>query len=299
MVKNSSTYNDSAAVGKGHCGSSSVAWSAVIAGAFTIAAISLILLLLGSGLGFAAISPFAHAGVSLTTFTVGTIIWLILTQVIASGLGGYLTGRLRSHSAGANADETYFRDTAHGFLAWALATVITAGFLSSAAASIISGGTTAVTAVTASAAAGAGYAGYNHGQKSGATVNDSINNTYNYFIDNLFRSDPVVSADNDSRGETIRILVNGMKDGKLTDSDREYLAKVVESRTSLNHTDSLKRVDEVVANINTAKEEAKKAADIARKTAMHASLYTFLSLLIAAFIASASATCGGKCRDEV
>src|ERR1700744_5748599 len=76
--------------------SSGVSWPAIIAGTVVAAATSLILLALGAGLGFASISPWSGSGVSVTTFTVMTAIWLIVVQWSASGLGGYLTGRLRS-----------------------------------------------------------------------------------------------------------------------------------------------------------------------------------------------------------
>src|ERR1700722_19008254 len=137
---------------------SAVAWPAIIAGAFTAAAVSLILLLLGSGFGLASVSPWAHAGVSAVTFTATTAIWLIVMQWIASGLGGYLTGRLRSKWVSMHTDEVFFRDTAHGFLAWAVATVLIATVLTSAATSIVSGGVHATATVAAGAAANPGNA---------------------------------------------------------------------------------------------------------------------------------------------
>jgi hypothetical protein len=101
---------------------SAVSWAAVIAGAVVTAAASLILLALASGLGFTLISPWPGAGISVTTFTVTTAIGLIVVQWLASALGGYLTGRLRTKWVGTHTHEVFFRDTAHGLLMWALAT---------------------------------------------------------------------------------------------------------------------------------------------------------------------------------
>ena len=103
---------------------SAVSWPAIIAGAVVAAATSVLLLALGSGFGLASVSPWA-GGASPLTFTVMTAIWLIVMQWVASGLGGYLTGRLRTRWIGTHVHEVFFRDTAHGFLSWALATVIT------------------------------------------------------------------------------------------------------------------------------------------------------------------------------
>ncbi len=268
-----------------------VAWPAIIAGAFTAAAVSLILLLLGSGLGLAFVSPWSRSDVSIVTFTVTTAIWLIIMQWISSGLGGYLTGRLRSKWKNMHTDEVFFRDTAHGFLAWALATVITATFLASAASSVIGGSVKAATAVSAAAAAGA---------TSGAAKNsnDTMGDSTAYFVDSLYRSDHANPSEGDMRGETTRILVTDMKDGSISNADKAYLTQLVSARTGLNQADASKRVDDVITKLTAAKEKAKEEMETARKTAMHIAIYTFLSMLIGAFIASAAAALGGRHRDE-
>src|ERR1700682_5489384 len=119
--------------------STGMSWAAVIGGAFVSASLALILLALGTGLGFSAVSPWSNWGASASMVGKGAIVWLILTQIIASALGGYLAGRLPTKWANVHTDEVYFRDTAHGFLVWAVGMVITAGFLASAAASFAGG----------------------------------------------------------------------------------------------------------------------------------------------------------------
>src|SRR5277367_5499819 len=116
--------------------SSGVSWGAVIAGAFVAAALSLALLALGAGIGFSAVSPWANVGASATAIGWTAIFWIVLMQIISSSLGGYLAGRLRTKWARVHTHEVYFRDTAHGFLVWAVGLVIAAAFLASAAASV-------------------------------------------------------------------------------------------------------------------------------------------------------------------
>lgn len=106
-----------------------VSWPAVFGGAFITAALWVTLTILGVGLGLYAISPWAGQGASPKAVSVGAIIWLIVTQIIASGLGGYLAGRLRTKWTAIHTNEVYFRDTAHGFLVWAVAVVVSAAFL--------------------------------------------------------------------------------------------------------------------------------------------------------------------------
>ena len=103
-----------------------VSWTAVFAGAAGAAALSLILLILGTGLGLSSVSPFTGRGASAATFGASTIVWLTFVQLAASAVGGYLAGRLRTRWASTHVDEVYFRDTAHGFLAWAVATLAVA-----------------------------------------------------------------------------------------------------------------------------------------------------------------------------
>lgn len=267
---------------------SNVAWSAIIAGAFASTAVALVLLLLGSGLGLAAVSPWFHAGVTAVTFTVSAAIWLIIMQWIASALGGYLTGRLRSKWVDMHTDEVFFRDTAHGFLTWTLATVMTAAFLASAISTVVGGGTKAIAAVESGAVAKAAT------QNSG----DSISDPLAYWVDRLFRSDHITSPENDGRSETTRILISGFKNGGLPDADKTYLVQLIVSHTGLSQADASKRLDDLSVQTAAMEIKIRQQADTARKTASAISIFTFLSMLIGAFIASAAAALGGQHRDR-
>src|ERR1700730_2550402 len=136
-------------VARNEAHSSGVSWAAVMAGAFVAAALSLALLALGAGIGFSAVSPWENAGVSGSMIGWTAVIWLVLMQLISSSVGGYLAGRLRTKWVRVHTHEVYFRDTAHGFLVWAVGLVVAAAFLTSAATSMIGG--VAATAADASA----------------------------------------------------------------------------------------------------------------------------------------------------
>jgi hypothetical protein len=116
---------------------SAVSWGAIFAGAVASAALSLILLVLGIGLGLSVVSPWVGASPSETAMAWSTVVWICFTAFAASGLGGYIAGRLRVRWPGAQLDEVYFRDTAHGFLAWAVATLLTAAVFTSVIGSIL------------------------------------------------------------------------------------------------------------------------------------------------------------------
>ena len=263
--------------------SSGVSWAAVIAGAFVAAALSLILLALGTGLGLSSVSPWSNVGASASTIGRAAIFWLIIIQIIASAMGGYLAGRLRTKWATIHTDEVYFRDTAHGFLVWAVGLVITASFLSSAAASIV-GATQRATSFST-----AGGNGTVTELPGGQNLDPS-----EYFIDTLFRSDHPSADRNDApmRAEATRILSHALRQKNLSAADETYLAELVAARSGLSRTDAEKRVSEVFVEIQ-------RSLEIARKAVAHLSLWIFVALLIGAFCASYAATIGGSQRDHV
>jgi ADP-ribose pyrophosphatase YjhB (NUDIX family) len=195
-------------------------------------------------------------------------------------------------------DEVYFRDTAHGFLAWAVATLVTATLVVGSVSSIVSGGVQA----GASVASGAARA---MTQAAGSAASNSSGEDYGYFVDTLFRDDrPAAVSDDAARGSVTRIFVHTLSnDGQLAAEDRTYLSQLVAQRTNLSQADAERRVDEVVAKarkaVDDAKLAAKQAADTTRKVAAWSSLWMFVTLLCGAFFASFAATFGGRRRDAV
>ena len=241
--------------------SSGVSWAAVFAGAFVTAALSLALLALGTGIGLSAASPWSAAG-SASRIGRTAIGWLVLTQLIASAVGGYLAGRLRTRWVSIHTHEVYFRDTAHGFLVWAVSLVMTAAFLASAATSV---------------------AGVQATNRAAANA---------YFSDTLLRAPAAEREDAARRDEITAIFAKGLAEGGLSTEDRSYLARVVARRAGISEAEAATRVDTVFG-------DAQQSADRARKALAHSMYWTFVAFLIGAFSASVAATIGGKERDRV
>jgi hypothetical protein len=251
-----------------------VSWAAVTAGAVVSCALTFVLLAFGVGLGLSVVSPWAGSGVSASTFKIGTGLYLIVIAMLSSSIGGYLAGRLRTRWIGVHSDEVYFRDTAHGFIAWALASVLGAVLLASPAGSLISGGASGATQGAAAASRSGPMDGY---------------------VDTLLRSDTPASqaagSGNESRGEMLRLFTSSFRNGsELKPADRQYVAKVVAARTGLSPADADKRVNEVVT-------QAKTDLDATRKATAQLAFWLTASLLLGAFCASLAATEGGGLRD--
>lgn len=296
---------------------SGVSWGSIIAGAAAAAVLSLILLLLGAGLGLSSVSPWANQGVSAGTFGISTIIWLTATQIIASGMGGYLAGRLRTRWAGIHANEVYFRDTAHGFLSWTVSTLATVTLLASAIGGILGGAANLAGGLATGVVSTAALAGGAASQTSQADrLADKVSGKFDYFIDSMFREDAsttatpstenaVVNANSAEKNvpavEVARIFANSLDDKALPANDVTYIGQLVAKNTGLTQQEAEKRVTDAFSTIQKKKAEAelaaREAAEKARKASIYATLWLFVSLLIGAFSASLSATWGGRCRD--
>jgi hypothetical protein len=258
---------------------SEISWASVAAGAVVAAAVSLGLLALGAGLGLSSVSPWADSGVSASTFKTGAGIYLVIVAVMSSAIGGYLAARLRSKWTDIHANEAFFRDTAHGLVAWAFATVLSAGLLGAAATHVVGG---AASGIAPAAAQGA------------ASVNPS-----QVFVDRLFRTDTVApstaagagSSNDASRGEILRLWTSSFRENNdLAPADRTYVARVVASRTGLSQAEAEKRVNDVIV-------EAKAAADRTRSAAAKLAFWMTAALFFGAFAASLAAIEGGQLRD--
>jgi hypothetical protein len=272
---------------------SGVSWAAIAAGAVGAAALALVLIAFGAGLGLSAISPWSDSGVSVAAFKTGAGIYLVIVAVMSSAVGGYLATRLRTKWVGVNTHEVFFRDTAHGFLAWAFATLLSASVLSSAIAYLANG--------TAAGVSGAA-----------SQVTRSVNPA-DIYVDKLFRTSasaqttampssspdavttnvaaPTGTTFGQSRSDVLRLWTASFRDNRdLNAADKAYVAQVVAARTGLSQADAEKRVNDVIV-------EAKTAADTARKGAAKLSFWLTAAMLFGAFAASLAAVEGGSLRD--
>lgn len=261
-----------------------VSWGAILVGAFAAIAVTFTVVALGTGLGLSVVSPWETAGVSATTFKISAGIFLIVIAMFSSSIGGYLAGRLRSRWIGVHTDEVFFRDTAHGFAAWAVATAITFIVIAAPVSSIMGGAASGATQATANA-------------------------TSDRYVDLLLRSDAPPAQQSqaqqgqvqqpqtpqqdttETRAELGRLFANGSSaGGTMSAEDRTYVSKVVANRTGLGQADADKRVTDVT-------NRARADADAARKAAAQLAMWLTASLIIGAFCASLAATEGGMLRD--
>jgi hypothetical protein len=286
-----------------------VEWSAIFAGAVGASAISFLLLTFGGAIGLSLTSPLPNStGVSAWGLLIGVAWWAVMVQIGSFFVGGYLAGRMRAPFGDAALDESQFRDSAHGFLVWAVGVLMMVLLAAGA------GGAT-LKAASQSVSAFAGAAG---------PLGDKSNNvgTTDYATDLLLRrtagtssSSPSVSLqgqniavsqggsqgnsnDQAQRDEIKRVFAVTIAKGELNARDRDYLAQVVGSRNGISQEDARSRVDQTVQDTQQYEMQARQAAEKARKTAVISGFLAAASLLISLAAAVGGAALGGGHRDE-
>jgi hypothetical protein len=218
-------------------------------------------------------------------------------------------------------DEIYFRDTVHGFLAWAVSSLATAALLTSAMGSITNSGLQAGASVgggiaTTAAAATTGAVAM---AGSEAMKSDGDTRAMDYFIDSLFRRSATTGTSTAPAGismmqggavgqvtlaplaEVSRIFMTTIHTEALAAQDVRYVGLLVAQRTGLSQQEAEERVVDTYARAQASLRDAQttlvQAADTARKASAYAALWLFIALLSGAFLASLAATVGGRQRD--
>lgn len=294
---------------------SAVSWGAIFAGALAAAALSFVLFVLGSGLGLSSISVWSDRGADGGTIGWAAIFWLAFIQLASAGIGGYIAGRLRTKWAGIHSDEVYFRDTAHGFLAWALATMVMVVVMGSMLGSAVSGASKTIGVAASGAAQVAGGVANAVGGTASAAISgaagaatsqladrsDSNDSGLGYWIDSLLRKTPTTQSqqnelknDLNSSVETVKsttqdartiatIFTHSLKTGKMSDEDISYVSAIVAQNSNLSNEEAKRKVEESFASIqkqiDSIKQKTKEAEEKAKESAEKARKATAYSLL--------------------
>ena len=261
-------------------GASAVSWAAILAGAVVAAATSLVLALVAAGVDLASVSPWPGTGASARSITAMSAVALILTQWLSAAIGGYVTGRLRTNWTATHTHEVFFRDTANGLIAWAVATLLVSVTVTSGVSSVLG--------------AGARVGGMAATMTSRPASGVSTSTLTPYALDTLFRTpagtEPKPTAGS-VREETSHILAEGLIRGEVPTADRSYLSQLVAAQTGASDADAQRRVDDVINQLRAD-------ADAARRTSEMTAIFLALSMVVGAFIASVSSALGGSLRDH-
>jgi hypothetical protein len=277
-----------------YSGTPGFSWGAVIAGALAAAAVTFLLLFIGSGVGLSLVSvPEANTQTGQSAITLGAI-YFFAAQAFGFAVGGYLAGRLMGPTL-ENEDEELFHATTHGLVVWALGVVATATVIA------VSGLVVFSSALNASAIIGA--ANQTNQREIGLTPAAT-----GYWTDVLFRpvgqpnatapasATATVAVPPEAKAEAGRILTIGLLHAdKLSQADHDRLARLVSETTGADMSEAARRVDEVQTRIH---QDEVAAAEAARKLAKYMSIWIAASLCFGALVAAGAAVSGRWIDDK-
>jgi len=259
-----------------------VDWGATLAGAFVATAIASVMTTFGAGIGLSATSVAPGRGWSAAGMLMATALWLVWISISSFAAGAYITARMRRLSADASAHERDIRDGVHGLLVWALGAILLAYLATSTVGGLVN------------AAASTGV-----GQELASTA-APVANPLATAVDHLLRRSNGATPVNDAsfRDEVMRDLSSTFADGAIAPEDRSYMGAEISKRYGVTAQEADKRIDEAIAQLDSAKESARQAAETARKAGILAGFLTAATLLIGAAAAWWAASVGGNHRDE-
>lgn len=289
-----------------------VSWRAIFAGTLTVLAVLLVLNLIGLAIGLSTIEPTEESN-PLSGIGTGSIIWWILSNLIALFAGGYVAARV-------GVSFTTKSGVIQGVMTWALHTIISAWLLTTIIGGIISGVGTLIGGVLSTA-----------GQAVGETVGPAIQNQLQE-VDvswqqarEEFRAllkdadkealDPDAIESNvnqvasQAQSETdMEAVFDGAKDRvnqTFEALDREALINILVKRSNMTRAQAEQRVDEVTARyesiraevnefLNRAGETAEQQAENIASAVAKASMYLAIALILGVIVAALGGLTGVK-----
>lgn len=267
-------------------GVSAFDWHAVAGGAAIAAALAFLLMTFGSAVGLTVVSPWYGAGASATTVTVLSAAWFLFVSLLSYLVGGYVAGRLRAKRGDGTIEESMIRDGLHGLGVWGVGVLLTVGVAAFGATTL---------------GAGAAKLGQAAATVAGPAANAAAGNASEYLSDTLFRRDQLGGAQlpAGTKAEAGRIIARSIgNEGRIADQDRAYLARVVAATTGVDQAQAEQRVNQVSSEVQRLGNEAKAAADKARRGLAIAGFLTAAAFMIALAAAWIGAGYGGRHREE-
>ena len=255
-----------------------VSWSSILAGVTAAIAVQLLLNLFGIGVGAATINP-QQGQQSGQGLAVGAAIWFVLSSIISLFVGGWIAARL--------AGIPNKRDGAlHGFVTWAVASLVLFYLLSTAVGSLL-GGAASVLGQTASLAA--------RGAQAVTPAATNVIAQATGVTPEQVRAD----AGDLARDSNFQAFVTGViKNGQVTPQDRQALANLLVDRRNMSMQDANATIDrwqaQITQTVQQTKQTAAQAASTAASGVSKGAFGSFFALLLGLVAAVAGSWIGSQ-----
>lgn len=310
-----------------------VSWRAIFAGTVCVLSIMLLLNLFGLALGLGTINPTEESN-PFSGIGTGSIIWWILSNLLALFVGGYVAARVGvsfSNKSG----------IVQGIMTWALYTLISAWLLTSVVGSILSGVGSVVSGVLSTAGNAVSQVvpdmqnqnqNQNQSQNQNQQLNISLEQAKQQFYSLLEDADKKAldpdnieqnaqqalnQAENTAQdavtspgnvGTEIEQIFNNARnqfEGTFEAIDKEALVNILTERTNMSESEAEQTVDRYLAQYENLRQQVSSFLEQAEQTAAKkagqvaqavsdASLYLAIALVLGILVAAAGGFLGVK-----
>ena len=273
-----------------------VSWGAILAGAVIALMTQLALNLLGASIGFGSIDPTAEA-YPFSGLGTGTIVWLVVSTIVALFTGGYVASRLAGMP-----DRT--DGILHGVAAWSVVTIFTfylmtsaAGRVLNTATSIVGQGLQLAGQGVSTVASGTQQQVQQQLQQEGVSLNALVTD----LIDELQQSITGPPGTQQGDEDAIRQAINQLTTPGNDAADRQSLVNVITTRTELSQSEATQTVQQFERQLQQvnlqrigqqAGETAEQVGGTVAATLSRAAFWAFISMLIGVIAAAIGGAVG-------
>lgn len=257
------------------------AWGAVIAGALTALMTTLLLTLLFGGIGLNSFDPASNADpVGNGT---GSIIAVVVTNLLSLFLGGWVAGRLAGSPRRSDS-------VIHGILTWGVLTLATIFLLSSAVGRLVGGAANLLGSTVSSVAQVAPEASNALGS---VVPNVDIQSQVNQFLTQAGVQDPEQAGQ-----ELVTLATQRVQNGESLTSPaaQQEFTDFLAQNSDLSEQEIQTQVQEFTQQADQTLQDVEatvtQGAEEVSNTAGTAALYGFAALLLGAIVAAIGATVG-------
>ncbi|HYN38983.1 MAG TPA: hypothetical protein VES39_07015 [Rhodospirillales bacterium] len=265
-----------------------VSWGAVLAGVITALALQLVLSTLGVAIGASTIDPGQDGSPAASTLGMGAGIWWVISALLSVFAGGWVAGRLAGVPVRTDG-------LLHGFVAWALTTLLLFYLVTTALGSLVGGAFNVVgSALNTAARGGAEVAG-----DRGSAVLGNIEGQIRQMLEGTGLNQTTQQLGDAARDENVRNVVRKIITAGpqgLTPADREAAVTALTTHTGMSRPEAQQQLVEWERTYAETAAQARQAGEATADAVTQGSIWMFIALILGA-VAGAFGGMIGTPRD--
>lgn len=268
-----------------------VSWPALFAAVFVAIAVELLLSLLGVAVGLGAAAPEPGASASIRGLGIGAGIWWFVSTLIAFGIAGFVAAWLAGVTS-------RFDGVLHGFVTWAIASLVAVYLLTTALGGLLGGAFSLMGSGLSAVGGGIKTAAPKVAQAAGVSPEMLQHQVQAYLQPG--EPDPATMTPQQAQKAIATELPTYAAGGSNAAAAKARIIAIMAAQMHVSQADAAKRFDQLQARAtrlkNEAIEKSKHAAAVAAQDASTGSYLIFGVLLLDLILAAIGGSLGAQRR---